>query len=198
MKDQFNLCKKSNEEISILRHDMMNIMMVISNFLDRGETKKAQTYLLSTIDKISQNKPMIITGNAAVDCVINACLSKIKEKDVDFINSINKTCLNRMDELDIAILLANSISNAIENISNDNPYLEINIQENENNIEIKIINSVDIDVFKNNPELTTSKEDPEKHGFGIKSIRDITQKYNGTVNFYQNNNLFVLSINIPF
>ena len=43
----------------------------------------------------------------------------------------------------------------------------------------------------------TTKEDSSYHGYGVKSIYLIVDKYNGNVSFKEKNNMFSLNILIP-
>lgn len=43
----------------------------------------------------------------------------------------------------------------------------------------------------------TSKGDEQFHGFGVKSIRHVAEKYGGTVTVETDNDVFILLINIP-
>lgn len=197
MKEQFSLYEASNEELSILRHDMKNIMHVVDQYLELNEIEKARNYISEKFEIINQNKSLLITGNAALDCVMNSFYSMIKEKKIEFVSNINTSQLNQIDDLDLAIFLANMMSNAVENISLTKPYLEVAITSTSNSIQIKVSNSVDYDVLDMNPDLNTTKIDAKYHGFGKKSIIGITNKYNGNVRYYQTNNIFICHVEIP-
>jgi hypothetical protein len=43
-------------------------------------------------------------------------------------------------------------------------------------------------VLKTNPDLISTKSEKDLHGFGIKSIRSIVEKYDGFFNFYEMDN----------
>ncbi len=48
-----------------------------------------------------------------------------------------------------------------------------------------------------NGRLTTTKKDKEMHGYGLKSIEAVVDKYDGIVKIKTDDNWFVLSILIP-
>lgn len=48
--------------------------------------------------------------------------------------------------------------------------------------------------FKKNNQIITSKKDKINHGFGLKSIQLITNKYNGSLSLKIDNNIFILDI----
>ena len=47
-------------------------------------------------------------------------------------------------------------------------------------------------VLKNNPDMNTTKKDKGMHGFGIMNIRDIIDKYNGTINYEQQGDNYLM------
>ena len=48
-----------------------------------------------------------------------------------------------------------------------------------------------------NEELKTTKRDTHSHGYGLKSIMTIAEKYGGATRFTQSNNAFVSYVTIP-
>lgn len=66
--------------------------------------------------------------------------------------------------------------------------IEIQIVSDEYKLLITVSNTVSAPVLIR--ELKTDKPDSEMHGFGIKTIKSIAKKYNGIVDFYEENNLF--------
>ena len=44
-------------------------------------------------------------------------------------------------------------------------------------------NRANIEQLKLNPEFHTTKKDPATHGFGLKMVREIAEKYDGRASF---------------
>ncbi|MGN0474256.1 MAG: GHKL domain-containing protein, partial [Acutalibacteraceae bacterium] len=61
---------------------------------------------------------------------------------------------------------------------------------------INIRNSIDNSVLDTNPELKTTKAG-EGHGFGIAQIRNITEKYSGMLDIYEQDGCFVINAVYP-
>ena len=55
-------------------------------------------------------------------------------------------------------------------------------------------NSIAGSVLDKNPNLITNKKDKSAHGYGIRSIKNIAGKYNGSVDFKEENGCFVAEI----
>ncbi|HSH34949.1 GHKL domain-containing protein, partial [Schnuerera sp.] len=46
-------------------------------------------------------------------------------------------------------------------------------------------------------KLETTKKDSKNHGFGIKSIKGVVEKYDGILNYEYNEGKFILNIMLP-
>ena len=57
-----------------------------------------------------------------------------------------------------------------------------------------IRNRINHSILKNNKLLETSKPDKTNHGFGIYSISEIVEKYDGMKDIYEKNGYFVVDI----
>ena len=45
--------------------------------------------------------------------------------------------------------------------------------------------------------MRSTKEDHEKHGFGVKQIKETVELYDGMTDFYEENGFFIVNIFIP-
>lgn len=96
------------------------------------------------------------------------------------------------------MILGNLIDNAIENCSSNYiKQIKINIGEYQNNYYIKIQNSISKPILKNNPNLKSTKNNSTNHGCGIKNITSLIKKYNGIIDFSEDNYFFIVKIIIP-
>lgn len=61
---------------------------------------------------------------------------------------------------------------------------------------IIITNSIPSSIIKNNPSLITTKKDKEHHGLGLLTIRDVVEKYDGILNFSEENLCFSADVRL--
>lgn len=119
----------------------------------------------------------------------------LKEKKIELITSYN-SCICPLEDTHFSILLGNLLNNAIENCSGENK-IYLLIEQKAIYYHIEIRNSIQSSVLENNPSLLTHKEDKEKHGIGLKSIKFIVKKYNGKISFHEKYNYFIVNVVIP-
>lgn len=187
--------QKSYQETKVLQHDLKHYLTTAASLLASGEQEEAKQYLETILQK---KLPLICTGiqtgAVAVDSVINAKFSVCREKGIDVKAALN-TDFKEIDEMDMSILLSNLLDNAMKGCENsDNPGIDLEISRKKSYIRITVKNSIPTSVLLNNPELKTTQPEQSMHGYGIVSIREISSKYGGTVNFREEGKMFIAEI----
>lgn len=82
------------------------------------------------------------------------------------------------------ILFENLIDNAIEGMAgSDGKSLYVQISASDEYIRIDVYNSVTCNILLDNKELHTTKLDKIRHGYGVKNIKAIVDKYDGCVEY---------------
>ena len=105
-----------------------------------------------------------------------------------------------MKDIDLHSLLGNLFNNAIEaleKIPEDKRDLQVEIRPKGGYISILVKNRILESVLEKNPHLITSKEDVSQHGFGVKIIRSLAEKYQGYADFYESDSYFCAQVLIP-
>lgn len=91
-------------------------------------------------------------------------------------------------------MLSNLLDNAIEAAEKcEKPEIIVTIGENKAYLVFIVTNSVLQSVMTNNPDMLSTKNDPEHHGFGILNMQDIVGKYDGMLDFSEQNGKFTAS-----
>lgn len=108
---------------------------------------------------------------------------KINEA-VDYMEKYNDTVL---DGISNKVFCDNDVE-GVSGDGNNEIYLELRNVDNFFMISVKntIINSV----LEYNPNLISTKNEKEVHGLGILSMKEVVQKYNGSIEFYESDNKF--------
>ncbi len=187
--------QKNYQETNILRHDMKHCLMTAAGLISNGDPQEAKMYLETVLkEKLPLTSAGVQTGVVAVDSVINMKLSICREKGIA-VKVIINTEFQEIDEMDMSILLANLLDNAMNGCKNsDDPRINLEIARKKSYIQIIVQNSILDSVLSDNPNLNTTKAEKSMHGYGISSIRKISSKYDGTVNFSEKENMFIAEI----
>lgn len=193
---QFEESEKKYDEMNKIRHDIKNHLQCISSLLDDNEYEKAESYVADMIkNKLDFEFKQINTGNRVVDAISNAKLTQCKNENI--LTVVNAGSIETsIDDVDMCSLLGNIFDNAIEacrKVEKDKKvYFEINQKKGYINIIMK--NSVRNSVIETNPEFKTTKRNKKVHGYGIKSVKSIVEKYNGMMELFEKDGFFIADI----
>lgn len=181
-------------EIRMLRHDMKHYLTAAAELISSGKTDDAKFYIESIInEKINPAGTVVNTGSAVVDAVINNKISLCSEKRIS-VKCIIDTQFESTNDIDISVLLSNLLDNAINGCNSSNPHIELAISKVKSMTYIAVKNSIAESVLLNNPDLKTDKKNKSEHGFGVKSIKQIAKKYNGSIEFKEESGMFIAEV----
>lgn len=186
--------EKTQQQIRLLKHDMKNHTLVILSCLEAGRPEEAERYAGEILDKLNKMYTYVHVGNSLLSYIINSKLSKAAEQGLEIKAEIENLSFSYMDSVDFSALLGNMLDNAICGaLASKGKRLEVSIGARRGFDVITVRNSIDGSVLEKNPGLRTSKEEPG-HGLGLQQIRAVAEKYEGTIDIYEKEGLFVVSV----
>ncbi|MDE5976937.1 MAG: ATP-binding protein, partial [Turicibacter sp.] len=189
--------KSQQEEIRRIRHDMKQSYQVIQRFVVENNFDELAEYLPQICEQINKISSAVDTNHSIINAILNTKLSFAKSQGIKTLcSSVKQIHAEKIEEIDLCHLIGNMMDNAIEatlKISSEKTkYVEVSITERNAMILITVRNSYE-DVLIDEG-LNTSKDNKANHGFGIKTIRKIARKYQGSADFYIEGDLFCCSV----
>ena len=175
------------------RHDIKNVLILIRELIQDEKYSKA----LEVLDKYSTgykniNVTEIVSNNIVLNYLLNRKINECRDNGIDM-GCYALGNIEGIDDMDLYILLENLCDNAIEAARQcDNSTIRLQISEDNDRLYIDIGNTTMFNVLKSNPDMNTTKKDKGIHGFGIMNIRDIIDKYNGTINYEQHGDNYLM------
>lgn len=188
IKESDEIIKNLYNEVKIAKHDMKHVYEMLGYYISNHEYTKLSKFIDDKQENINKVPVLIQTDNEIVNMILNNKIMKAYSHNlnVEFEVSLKKEIF--INDCDINDLLSNALDNAIDyNIENGN--IQIKIIQEEAYIYISIKNSTE------NKEMLTKKNITD-HGFGIKSIKRICNKYNGVMETSLKNTEFTLQITL--
>ena len=172
------------EDTRRFRHDVINDFLEIKNFCDNQECQQMKDYmekLTGTVLKLSRNHYDV--GNNVINVILNYYLFPISSENEVRISGHLSERLD-IDDRELCIVCANLVQNAAEAVKKSSDgIIKINFSEGRDYILMEIINSFqDVPQFDEGGCLKTSKIDAKNHGMGIRSIKEIVKRNNGSFN----------------
>lgn len=186
------------KEMKTVRHDIKNQLLTIMQYANERKTDEIKEYVnVLTNNYLPNILNYINTNNAAFDAVINSKIAVCNQKNIFMEVNIKQDTDISIPPAEIAVLFGNLLDNSIEAAKHtDEKRISLDIQKNASYLIILVSNSIKSSVLTTNENLETSKSDKELHGIGIKSIKNIVEKHNGMIQFYEEENEFCCHIMI--
>ncbi|MBQ8623387.1 MAG: GHKL domain-containing protein [Oscillospiraceae bacterium] len=188
----YKMLQEQNEKQRILIHDVKNHMQIVNSLAVDGKTDEIQEYITKWgFDKAFQSQTRY-SDNDTLNLVVTKLSHDCEENGIDLFCDIREQCVDFIDDIDVAALFGNLLTNAFESaVISDEKIIEIDIQIKpvQKMTIIRITNSCDLKPTKTNDGLfISSKTNKGQHGIGQKSIARIVKKYNGTAQSYYDEN----------
>lgn len=183
------------KEISVLRHDHKSQLYCLRTLIDQNDFEEAKKYLEKFIGSHSNTVMIHIHCSSSVlNAVINEKFSKAEKYGIITTCKI-LTKIPEYLEYDLSIMLSNLLDNAIEACAENTvtSHIILIISEAAGYYRIVVKNTIQDSVLKKNRNLKTNKKNKELHGWGLKSVENITQKHTGSLDIYEKNGMFVAS-----
>lgn len=177
-----------------VRHDMKNVLLLLRMKIREGKIEEADKYLENVLNIKLAKVNRIITDSAIMDAVLNRYLENAQEQGIDM--AVLITCsLKQIDEMDLAVVLANLLENALEAAAEtEKPMVRLNIRQKEGFVSIEVSNSYCSEPQKKGDRLITSKKDKLYHGYGLANVQQIVDTYRGFYEYWIQDSIFITNI----
>lgn len=179
-RNQLDLMKEEHEACRTLRHDMKHHIVMLTDYIGRGESRKALEYLQKIDRHVKKSGDYIETGNAGIDSALNYMIGRLKEMGGRVSTDIRIEPGLSVDDFDISVILGNLLLNAGEAMEKC-PIKELGISINYGRglLRICIKNTYDGILMQEKGKIVTRKKDAANHGRGLASVRRTIKKYDG-------------------
>ncbi|MEI3536562.1 MAG: ATP-binding protein [Bacilli bacterium] len=195
--EQYKQNKENIELINIKCHDLKH---QIERFSQKGSFSQEESKELeSMIDIYDTN---VKTGNDVLDLIIKEKSLLCQKKNIKLKCYADCSKLNFITETDLYNLFGNALDNSIEAVSKINDYdkrrINLIVKNMMSFVSINIENYFEghIELDKNGIPKTT-KNNVQYHGFGMKSIKLVINKYHGDLKIVTDGDIFSLCILFP-
>ncbi len=188
------------EEIRRIRHDIKQSYTVIESLISDGKYDEAKEYILSDKQAIESTEVLIDVGNDYINALLNAKLTAAKTMGIEVICGVVKD-ISGVKSTDLCNLLGNLLDNALEAVKkceNNNRLIEVNMYKSNNSLIVTVSNTFydTTNALNHISRGISTKSDSLNHGFGIKSVKRIADKYNGTVNYFEDDGMISCQVEL--
>lgn len=180
-----------HNDIQKIRHDQKNYLIGVIGELHNGNIKNALLSLEKEYNTISNETIQYSSESSIVHLIISNKKAVADNKNIGIDFSYRNLSRINISSIDLAIILGNILDNAIEateKVTTAKRTIKVFTAVQNDVIIIRVENPTadKVDIFN----LSSTKEESSKHGFGIISIRNIASKHNGNVEFDYKDHIF--------
>jgi sensor histidine kinase regulating citrate/malate metabolism len=178
--NQITVITQNQDRISCIRHDLKIHNLAIEEYVNNQDYNGLRKYLDNSKQLIDTTENFINTKNANLDSLINFKLSQAVSFGAKISPVTNKMVSDFVDIFDLNTVIGNLLDNANEAVESAKEKiiaLQIDSQEHS----FSVICSNTYSKLPDNGQKTT-KIDKSNHGFGLKSVQRVVDKYGGAMN----------------
>lgn len=189
--NQLDVIRGTQEQVHGLRHDMKHHMREIRAMAANGEIRQIIEYTAQMDQSMDNPDEYAYSENKEIDGNLNYLLKKAHARLRDVHASIKIPKEMQISAFDLNVLLGNLIDNAITAAEKtEDQKLHIKIAEDRGRLMIEVKNSYDGELKAHGKWFLTTKPDIERHGYGLRNVRRIVDRYDGAMDITPAGNEF--------
>lgn len=202
LKNQMNIFEsqisesiKRDEVVRMLRHDMKHHVNELYHFANKGDTEAIKEYINQMGEQIHLADLKVNSGVAAIDGVLGYMILQAEKKGICVSTHVTIPESMKLSSYDMNIIFGNLMQNAIDATEKcEEKHIDILIRFDRNCIFAKISNPYDGERLVKDGEYITTKREEKNHGLGIRSVKKIVEKYDGSIFFTEENGKFIVKL----
>lgn len=188
-KERYELAKITGEEIRIQYHDLKHKLdQEKLNAEEKAEFEETTTNYQS----------LVYSGSNSLDLILLEKQILAGKKGCHINAIVDGSLLSFMKPQHIYSMFSNLLDNAIEAASKleveDKKIVKLNVTKVKNNVLISIENYTNNSPKMFNGLPLTTKENKERHGYGMKSVKRTVERYNGILSVKIIDSVFIVKI----
>ncbi|MDD6843976.1 MAG: ATP-binding protein [Clostridia bacterium] len=182
-------------------HEFKNQINFINGLIDKQDYDTLRTYVGKIKSDIDSEEKLIETGNSVINILINQSIRKASQKHIYITPNINIMQDIQLEDNDLVIIISNLINNAIEHcdtLKKSNKIINFKLESTDDHLLIVCTNPIETTIIVENNLIRTTKNNYAEHGFGLKNINRMVDKYDGDISISTDDNKFKYVIMIQY
>ena len=144
---------------------------------------------------------LIKTDNEVLDVILSGYMLRCRKDKIELTCKLDGRAVAFMEEMDLYSLFGNMLENAYEYEQSvqeeDNRFISLRVSQAEGKVTIHMENYFIGNVRISDGVVATTKGDVNYHGFGMKSMKRIAEKYGGKMKVTVADGMFQTEIVLP-
>lgn len=197
-RNYYQLMEQQHIEIRRIKHDMANHLSVLSAL----PQEQREDYIKDLTERVMEIHPLYYCGDATINAVLSVKESMISRNEIQWKIQLDITKELPFEKVDICALFANAIDNAVEACAKqtkDRRKITLKCKAQKGLFCMTVINPAPPfnEEALQKMTIATTKPDKENHGFGLKTMQEIVERYHGELELKTEDGLFELFLYMP-
>lgn len=194
LEEYYQQVEKHQQEVRKIKHDLKNQLYSVAGYLETNKEAKANQQINELIQQLDSNELPSFTQHTGLNALLRLHYQKIKQAGITCDFDIKCPEAIGFSDTDLSSLIGNILDNAREacELCDSRKYIQLKMVYFNHSLTVSCENSTDGKVTS----LLTRKIDKNNHGLGLKSIRQIVEKYHGNLNPVIDDYSFKLSFSL--
>lgn len=192
--------KSSKDAIDIINMKCHDLKHQIKALAKMEDNRSRTEYLQEIRDAVSIYDATYHTGCSALDYVLREKTLLFNEGRIEFSCMVEGSMISYITSADVYALMGNALDNALERVMKERDgerIISFQIKHHNDMVLIHLENRCSSTLRFENGMPVTDKEDKARHGFGVKSMAYIVEKYHGELMMSVGHGKFNLDILFP-
>lgn len=200
-KDKLEQCHYENmqlleQELKHWKANTLQQLQILQSQISTGIGKDFH-WQEDAIQSLLREENLVLTGNTVFDIIISQKIKQARGHGILLQANIQQIGALVMEETDIVCLMSNLLDNAceaVEKLAPENRQIYLEIRSQDDCLLIKTENPCRETVIDSKNRLRTTKSDNRLHGHGINCMKSVVEKYQGTLQYHVEHNIFTMKI----
>lgn len=201
LKTQYAQYKQSRENIDMINRKYHDLKHQIAVLRSEENQEKKNAYLDELEREIRDYEMQYKTGNSVLDTILTGKGMYCAQHKITLTCVADGRLLEGISVMDLCTIFGNALDNAIECELFIEPeekrLIHLSVSEMNQFVLIRMENYLEESLRFANGLPVTTKGSRDEHGFGLKSIRYLAQKYGGSMMAAVEDNWFILKVMLP-
>ena len=198
---QYQNYKVSEDSVAMVNQKYHDLKHQIEFLKTEITQEEKLSYLNQMEQDIKSYEAQNKTGNNVLDTILTAKSFQCQKLGIKMTCVADGRLLSFMHPMDINALFGNALENAMECVrkieEQEQRLIQVSVARQKDFLTICVANTCKEQLKFRQGLPVTNKKDKRYHGFGVKSIQSIADKYNGSMTVHLEHDWFELRVLIP-
>lgn len=192
---QYKVISESIERIRKHQHDFRNHLNSLYYFGEKQDWTSMQAYIGQLREHIMDDTVIIKTGCIIFDGILNYKLQTAKQERIDMqVEALIPSDI-MIEPCDVTVVVGNLLDNSIEATrGKKDSWIKVKILYRQGRLSIRVMNTYNNGLIRQGGLYKTSKADKRGHGYGLKNVQDVVDRYDGLLEITDKNGIFTVNV----